>query len=69
MNSNLSIAMAQQHRRDLQNVANAAKLARSAAPERPAEASPRSARLSFVWSVRAFASKLAVRTPAPRRMT
>jgi hypothetical protein len=63
MYSNLSMIMAQEHQRDLQREAQAARLARSVAPTtRPAKpirlASPRFPRISFVW--RAPVAKLAV---------
>jgi len=61
--SNLSVVMAQGHQRDLLREAKAAKLAGSAAPNRPAK-SPRFARMSFAWEVRRPAYKLAV---APER--
>jgi hypothetical protein len=68
MYSNLTIAVAQEHHRDLRREATAAKLARSAAVDQPAVAAPRSNRISFMSSVRRAAHKFAVRAAEPPRL-
>ncbi|HEY5317133.1 MAG TPA: hypothetical protein VIJ20_04080 [Solirubrobacteraceae bacterium] len=54
------MAVAQEHQRDLRREAQAANLASSVTPSRPAATTPWYARLSFVWNVRQPARKLGV---------
>jgi hypothetical protein len=60
MYSNLSMAIAQEHHRDLLREAKAANLARSAARRDEAKAaSPRFPRITFSWTLRRPATELA----------
>jgi hypothetical protein len=68
MYTNLSMAMAQEHQRDLRRQAEAANLARSGDPSRTEAASPRFARISFSWSVRRPARAFALPAAKPRSL-
>jgi hypothetical protein len=65
MYSNLSIAMAQEHHRDLRRGADTARLANRGAPVRLEAATPPFARISFAWTVRRPAHKFAITTAEP----
>lgn len=63
--TNLSMAMAQEHQQDLRRQAQAARLARSAAPTARVGAPPPFSRISFAWNVWRPAHKFVIRAAEP----